>query len=56
MVKMHFTRKKSALEELLPTRFAALLDDPFDFLRSRTSGDEQGVRHVDDDEVIYTQE
>ena len=41
-----------ASEELLPARVAALLDEALDLLRARTRGDEQGVGHVDDDEVI----
>ena len=31
-----------------------LSHDLLDLLRTRTSSDEKGVRHIDDDEIVYT--
>jgi hypothetical protein len=38
---------------MLPANIAGFLDQSFDFLRSGTSGDEEGIRHIHNDQVVY---
>ena len=45
-----------ASEQLLPTLFSALLHQPLDLLRASTCGYHQSVGHVDNDDVVHTQQ
>ena len=47
---------EKSLEELLPAGVTALLHEALHLLRARASGDEEGIGHVDDDEVVHAQE
>jgi len=42
------------LHEILEAGFAAVGNKGFDFLRTCTSGDHEGVGHVDNDKIVYT--
>ena len=42
-------------QQLLPARFAALLNEALDLLRPRASGNQQGIGHVDNDEIVHTE-
>lgn len=41
---------------MLPARVATLLHEPLHLLRTRACGDEQGVGHVDNDQIVDSKE
>ena len=47
---------KKALKQLLPALLLALLHQTLDLLRASTGGDQQSVRHVNNDDVVHAQQ
>ena len=43
------------LQQSLPAGVLGSLDEALDLLRPRASGDQQGIGHVDDDEIVHTE-
>lgn len=44
------------LEKLFPPGFTAFLHDTLDFLGSCPRGNQQSIGHIDNNEIVYTQQ
>lgn len=48
-------REGFGLQQLLPAGLAALLHEPLHLLRAGAGGDQQGIGHVNDNQIVHTE-